>query len=956
MAPTSLILIVPIAFIVAFAIGAGFKAVRVHNATRPELSKLDATETRIQQDRDGLRLLSKPPGKQRDSSIAGLVMNLLRHTDGSYTKAYHVDLSATIFDHDDRIESRIDELARLLSGRKPTNTVIQFRLSVSTDRGQAIQRHLRAKANKDTPTSPNLLHMMNVEYYDAAAARGDFRQHVLSAWVRVPVQHHNDQNRKGFGSFLPALKRERAARGTFGFLTALFIALRATGNDSTTQRTIDEERHSIGEAEKTFRQIEHQSPFKLVPFTRAELWDAIYLGHRLNSESVPMLPENPGCDVKDYLCNETIAGDGQFVMHGNYPAAVVSLFVPPQPDIFADCMRVITTDPALSFRHTVVTEYVHLDQIKTRKRLDKRIRQVSRANKTGRHGSFEARKALTQLATVREEITGDTQALVKARLYVVIYSESATTKHELHQSLRNLDRYCEQMVTTIRRIAGADAAREEPAALRFVYHRSLVGELDYRDTGREIIETADSLAPLTPTESAWIGSPRPHTLCTTPTGHLTGFDLYDRNLVTSPLVLLIAQPRGGKSVFMCKIITDVLATKAGVRVRAVDYGKSLAPLVEVLGGRYLRFDEQKDNDKTTIRTINTWDYPGLEEGVMPSDLQKAFVVADLMQLSRSSDNVSEEIFTKLVGEVYQNHVPRNQPGRDKHEPRLSHLIELLKIAPFQHNLVKERCEMLSLALDSFRDDPYLDAPTHPDFLIDSRLDVYEIDSLSALPDRVRESMAFRIAAHVMRSIGQQNTDGTRSPVLLAFDEVWEIVRRYPRILQVIERAARTGGKENTVTMLASHAYEDFTGTAEAPNPIGISIAKTAGVKLIGKQVGDYSRLVKDTRLSRSAERCIEGIRNVPGQYAQFVSVWGSGRDGIVEMLKVDLSPTELWTYTTNPDERNARARVARLQPEWPMAMVVAYLAQQHPRGLTAESLTEIDESLLTDLSAATAAA
>jgi hypothetical protein len=955
MTVTSLIPLVPLVVIVAFAVGAGLKAVGVSNATRLELAELDATETRIQQDRHGMRLLAKPPGKKRDSSIAGLVKNLLRHTDGSYTKAYHVSLSPSIFDHDDRIEGRIDELARLLSGRKPENTVIQFRLSVSSDRGQAIQRHLRAKANQDVPTAPNLLHMMNVEFYDDAAAQGAFRQHVLSAWVRVPVRHHNDQNGKGLGSFLPALKRERAARGTFGFLTALFIALREAGNDSTTQRTINDERQSIEEAEKTFRQIEHQSPLKLVPFTRAELWEAIYLGHRLNSDSVPLLPDNPGCDVKDYLCNETIAGDGHFVVHGKYPAAVVSLFVPPQPDIFADCMRIMTTDPALSFRHTVITEYVHLDQTKTRKRLDKRIRQVSRANKTGRHGSFEARKALTQLSTVREEVTGDTQAIVKVRFYVIVYGEAASTKQELHQSLENLDRYCEQMVTTIRRIPGADAAREEPAALRFVYHRALAGELDHKDTGREIIETADSLAPLTPTESAWTGSPRPHTLCTTPTGHLIGFDLYDRNLVTSPLVLLIAQPRGGKSVFMCKIITDVLATKAAVRVRAVDYGKSLAPLVEVVGGRYLRFDEQTIDDRTSIRTINTWDYPGLEKGIMPSDLQKAFVIADLMQLSRSTDNISEEIFTKLVGEVYQNHVPRNHPGREKHEPRLSHFLELLRIARFRHQLMNERCEILSLALDSFRDDPYLDAPTHPDFLIDSRLDVYEIDSLSALPDRVRESMAFRIAAHVMRSIGQQNADGTRSPVLLAFDEVWEIVRRYPRILQVIERAARTGGKENTVTMLASHAYEDFTGTPDAPNPVGISIAKTAGVKLIGKQVGDYSRLVKDTRLSRSAERCIEGIRNVPGEYAQFVSVWGSGQDGIVEMLKVDLSPTELWTYTTNPDERNARARVARLKPEWPMVMVVAYLAKEHPRGLTAESLTEIDESLLADVSAATAA-
>jgi hypothetical protein len=64
------------------------------------------------------------------------------------------------------------------------------------------------------------------------------------------------------------------------------------------------------------------------------------------------------------------------------------------------------------------------------------------------------------------------------------------------------------------------------------------------------------------------------------------------------------------------------------------------------------------------------------------------------------------------------------------------------------------------------------------------------------------------------------------------------------------------------------------------------------------------------------------------------------------MFQVDLSPIELWTYTTNPDERNARARVFNVKPEWDMSVVVAYLAQEYPRGLTAAGLTEIDESLL----------
>lgn len=931
--------LLPFAAIVGLGIGVGIKCVRVHAAARSAMDGADQAVNRFAKDDRNLRLLPHPAGRKRESGIAGIANNLIRHKDGSFTRAYHLSLIPSIFDTEERIERRIDELARLLSARKPTNTVIQFRLSVSPDRGQAIQRHLSRKDNENTLASANLLHMMGVDFYGRAASQGAFRQHLLSAWVRVPVKHPHDETRTGLSAFFPAFNRERATRGRFGFLAALFIAFRETTNDSIVQRTVDEEKQAIEEAERTFRQIEHQSPIRLTPFTRAELWDALYLGHCQNAQSVPRLPNDPACDINDYLCSETIAGDSNFLMHGNFPATVVSLFVPPQPDIFADCMRVLTTDPNLAFRHTVVTEYVQIDQHKIRKRLDRRIRQVSRANKTHRHGSPEGQKAMSQLSTVRSEIAGDSQALVKVRVYIVIYGDAATTKADLLLSTKNLDRNCEQIITAIRRIPGADASREEPAALRAVYHRALVGELDHKDTGREILETANSLAPLTPTESAWTGSPRLHTLCSTPTGHLTGFDLYDRNLVPSPLVLFIAQPRGGKSVFMCRVITDSLATKAGLRVRAVDYGKSLAPLVEVLGGRYLRFDEG-------AKTINTWDYPGIENGEMPSDLQLAFVVADLMQLARATDTVAEDIFMKLVREVYRNHVPRNQPGRDKHEPRLSHILELLRITPFQYDAANSRCEELATALDTFRDDPYLDAPTHPDFLVDSRLDVYEIDSLGNLPDRVRESMAFRIAAHVMRSIGKENTDGTRSPVLLAFDEVWEIVRRYPRILHVIERAARTGGKENTVTMLASHAYEDFTGSPENPNPIGISLAKTAGVKLIGKQVGDYSRLIKECRLSTNAQRCIEGIRNVPGEYAQFLGVFGTGQDSTCEMFQVDLSPIELWTYTTNPDERNARARVFNVKPEWDMSVVVAYLAQEYPRGLTAAGLTEIDESLL----------
>ena len=44
-----------------------------------------------------LTLLERPAGRRRDSSIMDLVRNLIRHTDGSFTKGYHVRLDHTIF-------------------------------------------------------------------------------------------------------------------------------------------------------------------------------------------------------------------------------------------------------------------------------------------------------------------------------------------------------------------------------------------------------------------------------------------------------------------------------------------------------------------------------------------------------------------------------------------------------------------------------------------------------------------------------------------------------------------------------------------------------------------------------------------------------------------------------------------------------------------------------------------
>lgn len=890
----------------------------------------DVVEADWSADEQSLTRLAKPRGRARNSSIIGLYGDALRHTDGSFTRAYHAELAPTILSDDLIVENRYNALARMLAARKPIGTVIQFRLSVGVDPGAAIFQHEAARDVLGTHREATLLHHGGIQQYALLASLGHFRRTVLTCWVRVPNPHRRVEDQ-----FLPTLRRECQQHGLHHLPRAFAASWRAASAEQIVRRVLREEEEAFAEAEKTFRLIERECPLALSPFTRDELWAAVYLGHRQNAVSVPLLPED-GTDVREYLCGETIEANEHYIMHGACPAALISLFTPPQPAMQADALRLLSVSSALNFRHTVISEFVYPDQRQGLKRLDRRIGQVGRSGRSlsGKQKiAPEAQVALDDLVYLRQDLAGGRAALAQVRFSVVVYSEPARTRTDLAASLKQLDRNCEQVISELRKLGGADADREEPTALRVLYQKALVGEADARKTGREITETAHSLAPLIPTESEWLGAPRPHTLFSLPTGKLIGLDLFDRQLVPSPLVLALAAPRGGKSVLLGRVINDILATKAHARVRAIDFGESFAPLVDVLGGRHLRFEVGTD------KTLNVWDYDGLERGDLPDEVQVGFVVGDLLQLARvpAHDTLAEDILTTLVTEVYRNEVPRNRPLLPKHEPLLSHLVDALNTWPFK-GAAANRAEELKLALGQYCGHSFLDAPTHPEFAGFSPLDVYELDSLETFPERVRESLAYRAAARVLRAIGQRNNDGTRAPTLLVFDEVWKIREKYPRILGVIKRGARTGGKENVVTILATQAYEDLSSLPD--------IAKTAGVKLIGKQIGDYGQLVADSGLSLQSAAAISVIHNVPGSYAQFLLVLGSGDDKVMQMVQCDLSPTELWTFTTNPDERNARARVQTLCPHWSLAQAITWLAEHYPQGLTGAGLVRIDESLL----------
>jgi hypothetical protein len=875
--------------------------------------------------------LRRPIGRRRDSSIVGIHKDALRHKDGSLTVAYFVETAETMFAEDSLVDLRYDELGRMLAFEKPAGTVVQFRYATAPDPGRAIATALNARAREGIHALAALLQSSNFDFLRIQGAASPYRRSVLTMWVRVPPRQQTNSSWNAVTDFVHEFKRSISSSGILQSVKDT-PRLYSRFDSRVVRNSLAEETGNYQYANRVWRQIENSTPLCLRRFTRGELWEAIFLGHCLSTESIPVLSPQPGRDLRDYLCSETIEGELNYLMHGEYPVAIVCMFTPPNEFVSADALRTLIGRRDFNIRHTVVTEYLFREQRKETRRLDRRIKQVKRT--FTKRDNPEGAAALKSLRAVREEVVGAREALLPTRFYIVVYGEKARNLAQLKQSLDRLDEQCEKFISAIRQIPGANADREEPEALRALYPSAIVGELSAHLTGRELIEVSNSVTTLTPTEDAWHGAERPHTLFSTVTGRVIGIDLFDRNQIPSPLIQIIAAPRGGKSILMAQLACDVLASMRKASVNAIDIGETLKPLVSVLRGRYIR--PRPDE----VRAINIWSYADLREGLMPDDVQKALVVGDLKMLARvkDDDKTAEDVISAVVVQVYENIVSQNGGGRPLFEPTLSHFVAQLKTFPFESVMVRERRETLVLALSNYIGHPWLDAPTHPDYEARSPFDVFELGSLKDFPPDIKLSLAYRIAAHVARSIGRRSADGTRTPTVNLFDEMWEIKEEYPFIFKVLQHAGRKGPKENAITILATHAFEDIEDVA--------SLSKTGNVMFIGKQLGDYSKIVAHAKLSEAGVSAIAHIKSAPGRFSQFVIVIGSGPDQVVEMVQHELSPLMLWTLTTNADERNARTQVRSIHPEWTEMEVHAWLALKYPFGLTAMGLKEIDPSML----------
>lgn len=847
-------------------------------------------------------------GPARDTQIRFLESTGIIGLDDGYCRGWDASPINSRLSEDDVLDGAVDRVARMLASTGAAGTVIQIRQSRGPDPGRAVYEQLMSRGQNTDPVARELSSIQN-EHILASARRGAFQQSRLSVWARVPKQ----------------TKR------------------RVPNPLASAKAIIAQEREARDKAAASFDAIKRMMPLRMRELGGEATWSVLYKGHNKGVTGVPNFLRHGAENIQYALCaNDLHFCDGGVVVDGRIPVAVVSLKTAPSPGFGADLHRIMET-PAMGFPHTIIAEYEVLDQETSKRRLRTRIRQADVAGHTlkgTKNLSPESDEVISDLRALLKAVVGGKDKLIAARYYAVVEAPPVNDprdESELAESKRILDDRCNQIIETLKVDGGAEAIRESQAAVEEIYPLSIVGELRPCTTGRELTEATSTVAALAPVEAPWGGTPGGPTVIATNTGRLLNINLWDRRTFMSPTVIITAGSGGGKSFLLGEFIQDGLGNVDEMTVHCVDIGKSQGPLADILGAHKIEFNV---GDRRP-RPYGIWGYPGITERVPPDEVQVEMVVGDVMNLAGRGDQLTHDLLTNLVIDVYKDEVPRNGPGKPKHEPTLSHLLNKLRTQgpALASQPLRDLAAELSNALEQFRDHPWLDRPTDPSFEDNnSRFKWYELGSLDGLPRAVQNALAYRVACRVGTSGGTMGARGQYTPTLLCFDEGHKIKESYPVVFKALESIARMGRKEGVVQIIATQAWTDLS---DCP-----AIIRNSSLRLIGTQNSYDPAIARDCGLSKGAEAAIASLKTSPGEFSQFLAVVGHGPHQIVEILQHEVSPTILWARTTESTERNARTEVLSLVPEWDTLTACRYLASVHPKGLAAEGLTRPDTSRL----------
>lgn len=824
-------------------------------------------------------------------------------TDGSFVAGYELD-GLNSYYHDDDCRNRSKHAFEALLRALPERSMrMQVRFEITEGIGDVRAVYPRFQQSENAVLQE--IDRIRMHSWDQNDARGFYLRHVLHAYfIWNPRVHHEvadrlEGRRAWFNlSVDRCIQRERQEHED---LLAEFTSLLA-GVEQTLA--------------STGMQIRRMSDDEMFVEAKRSL-------NPLFEDRGAYRRANQSIDyrsAREQIVNTSVEDEQEtYLRVGGFLYSFVSMKDLPDgtfPGILRELM-------VLDFPVVVNAEVTIPDQTRVIAGFKGRMKKMQAAqidSRGGRMVNVDAAVAQSQLNDVLTAVISSSLKVCEYSLVVTIRtSKSVSSRAEIEEAQRELNRRRERVIHAVARMNGARAIPESLAQRR-LFLASLPGMA--QPNQRELSALTLHAADLLPIETPWRGTMQsPLMLLETPYRQLIPFSPYDSSMGDANM-LFMAKSGGGKT-FMAQMFLLMMA-RANPLISIVERGDSYRPLVELMGGRVIEVDLEG------TETLNPWDLPPGE--VTPTKDKIAFLknltrhmIGDLGQTDTS---LLDNILTSAIAEVYKraairgdNTTPtytdlKDELGNWNDEERIDHIRQLAQLASVSLRQWTGEKGVYSKLFDR-----------HTTMRTDANWLFFNIEGLSSDP-RLETAMSMLIA----QSMSERASGRSGQPSITVLDECWALLDS-PVLADCVVQLFRTARKRGASVWGISQTLEDFVGTRQKPKEHGAGILRNASVKVMGQQPGDVTPLVEHLALNEVALNEIKRFAAPrKGRSAEVLLVLGE-KSETTQTVRLVPTGVDYWVATTYPRERAYRTWYLKQHVGRPLIDLYKELAGRFPNGL-----------------------
>jgi hypothetical protein len=470
----------------------------------------------------------------------------------------------------------------------------------------------------------------------------------------------------------------------------------------------------------------------------------------------------------------------------------------------------------------------------------------------------------------------------------------------LHLVLRDVDlkaltRSTDQALQAFRRLDDAVGVVDDMNHLP-LFLASLPGH-SHLNPRTHLVHTEAAARFLTMSAS-WDGCPWPQFMTPGDDGKALGIDLFSPEL-TAKHSLILGVSGEGKSVLTNSLLTSFFCADERHCVIVIDDGGSYRRLCGLLGGQYL---EPTLDGSYAFNPFLAPEYAFDEAGRLDADfLSFMTLLVQLMVHKAELTNNQKSIIQSCVLAAYKG---------GKETPLLSDLRDAFR-------LFKGDAEDEALARSFYKDLQLWTEGTYGRLLnrpgtfdASSRFIVFDLNKMT------QEDLKPVLLLIIKSVIHPKLADKSLRKVI-ALDEVWKFLREKAGA-DLAAEWYKTGRRFNAAVMVVTQSAEDLLASKAAE-----AITHNSTVKWILNLGGGYEKLA-GLKLSEEEIEAVKGLgKNVDRSKFRKVFLRFGERKAVI---RNQLSPTEYWLYTTDPNDVNREAALREKHPDWTQVELLQALA------------------------------